>query len=132
MGNNEMHKILVVDDNMFSIKLVRDAMTSLGHEVVEAHDGIEGIEKAKYEIPALIFMDIQMPKMDGITAMKEIKRVPALNNVSIIAYTAHAMKGDREELLREGFDEYLSKPASFTYLKETAQRHLPQTTTTSP
>ena len=126
-----MHKILVVDDNKFNIKLVREAMNSLGYAVVEAYDGAEGIEKAKHEMPDLIFMDIHMPKMDGIESMKGIKGVPALNNVPVIAYTAYAMKGDREELLSEGFDEYLSKPVSLTYLKDTAQKLLHQTTTKS-
>ena len=123
-----MHKILVIDDNKFNIKLVRDAMNSLGYAVIEAYDGTAGIKKAKCEMPDLIFMDIHMPEMDGIEAMKGIKGVPALNNVPVIAYTAYAMKGDREELLSEGFDEYLSKPVSLTYLKDTAQKLLHQTT----
>lgn len=122
-----MHKILVVDDNKFNIKLVREAMNSLGHTVVEAYDGIEGIKKAKHEIPDLIFMDIQMPEMDGIESMKGIKGVPALNKVPIIAYTAYSMRGDKERLLSEGFDAYLSKPVSFTYIKDYAQKLLCQT-----
>ena len=126
-----MHKILVVDDNKFNIKLVREAMNSLGYAVVEAYDGAEGIEKAKHEMPDLIFMDIHMPEMDGIEAMKGIKGVPALHNVPVIAYTAYAMKGDREELLRKGFDEYLPKPVSLTYIKDTAQKLLHQTITKS-
>ncbi len=126
-----MHKILVVDDNKFNLKLVREAMNSLGHAVVEAYDGVEGIEKAKYEMPDLIFMDIHMPKMDGIEAMKGIKGVPALNNIPVIAYTAYAMKGDREDLLSEGFDEYLPKPVSVACIKDTAQKLLHQTATKS-
>ena len=126
-----MHKILVVDDNKFNIKLVREAMNSLGYAVVEAYDGAEGIEKAKYEMPDLIFMDIHMPKMDGIEAMKGIKGVPALNNIPVIAYTAYAMKGDRENLLSERFDEYLPKPVSVAYIKDTAQKLLHQTATKS-
>ncbi len=126
-----MHKILVVDDNKFNIKIVRETMNSLGHAVIEAYDGAEGIEKAKYEVPDLIFMDIYMPEMDGIEAMKRIKGIPALNKVPVIAYTAYAMKGDREMLLSEGFDEYLSKPVSVEYLKDTAQKYLQQTITKS-
>ena len=126
-----MHKILVVDDNKFNIKLIREAMNSLGYAVVEAYDGAEGIEKAKYEMPDLIFMDIHMPKMDGIEAMKGIKGVPALNNIPVIAYTAYAMKGDRKNLLSEGFDEYLPKPVSVAYIKDTAQKLLHQTATKS-
>ena len=119
-----MYKILVVDDIIFNIKLIQDAMTSLGYEVIEAYNGHEGIIKAKDELPDLIFMDIHMPKMDGIESMKRIKEVPTLINVPIIAYTAYAMRGDREKLLDEGFDAYLSKPISLAGLIETAKQHL--------
>lgn len=126
-----MYKILIVDDNKLNIKIVREAMNSLGYGVVEAYDGTEGIKVAKHEMPDLIFMDIHMPKMDGIKAMKGIKGVFALNKVPVIAFTAFAMKGDRDKFLREGFDEYLSKPVSLTCIKNTAQKLLQQTTTNS-
>ena len=119
-----MYKILVIDDSKFSIKLVRDAMTSLGYEVIKAYNGHEGIIKATTELPDLIFMDIQMPEMDGISSMLRIKEVPALVNVPVIAYTAYAMKGDREQFLGDGFDGYLSKPISLESLIETVQKHL--------
>ncbi|MDT8375085.1 MAG: response regulator [Bacteroidales bacterium] len=122
-----MHKILVVDDNKYNIRIVREAMNSLGYGVIEAYDGAEGMEKAKHELPDLIFMDIHMPKMDGIKAMKGIKGLPNLSNVPIIAYTAYAMKGDREKFLSEGFDEYISKPVSLAGIQDTAQKLLHQT-----
>ena len=119
-----MHKILVIDDSMFNVKIVQAAMTSLGYEVVEAYNGNEGVIKAKKELPNLIFMDINMPVMDGIESMKRIKEVPALKKIPVIAYTAYAMNGDKEMLLAEGFDEYLSKPVSISGLIDTAKKLL--------
>lgn len=119
-----MYKILVVDDSQFNVKIVQVAMDSLGYEVVEAYNGYEGIVKAKEELPNLIFMDINMPEMNGIESMKRIKEEPTLNKVPVIAYTASAMKGDKEMLLEEGFDGYLSKPISISGLIDTAKKHL--------
>lgn len=107
-----MKKILVVDDVMFNIKLVHVAMDSLGYKTIEAHDGKHGIEVAEKESPDLILMDIQMPEINGIEAMKRIKGISSLSNVPIIAYTAFAMRGDKERLLQEGFDGYLAKPVT--------------------
>ena len=119
-----MKKILVVDDNIFNIKLVQAAMMPSNREVLIAHDGAEGIEKAKLEMPDLILMDIQMPKVNGIDAMKEIKKTGGLEDVPIIAYTAYAMTGDREKLLQDGFDDYLEKPVAISNLVEIVNKHL--------
>lgn len=118
-----MKKILVVDDNMFNIRLV-EAIMEPHYELIIALNGIEGIEKAKEAIPDLILMDIQMPKMDGTTAMKEIKKTDGLEDVPIIAYTAFAMKGDMEKLIEDGFDDYLEKPISISILAELVNKHI--------
>ena len=119
-----MKRILVVDDNIFNIKLVQAAMIPSNREVLIAYDGAEGIEKAKLEMPDLILMDIQMPKVNGIDAMKEIKKTGGLEDVPIIAYTAYAMTGDREKLLQDGFDDYLEKPVAISNLVEIINKHL--------
>lgn len=119
-----MDKILVVDDIMLNINLVQAIVAPLGYEVIEAYNGHEAIIKAKDELPSLIFMDINLPEMDGIESMKRIKEIPALINVPIIAYTAYAMNGDREKLLDEGFDAYLSKPISSAGLIRTVKKYL--------
>lgn len=119
-----MKKILIVDDNIYNIKLVEAAMMSTEYEVVKAFNGAEGIEKAKEERPDLILMDIQMPKVNGHTAMREIKKIDILKNVPIVAYTAYAMKGDREKLLQDGFDDYLEKPISISTLIELVNKHI--------
>jgi len=118
-----MKKILVVDDNIFNIRLV-EAMMEPHYELITAVNGLEGIEKAKEEIPDLILMDVQMPKMNGITAMKEIKKINGLEGIPIIAYTAFAMKGDMEKLLQDGFDDYLAKPLSISNLSELVNKHI--------
>ncbi len=107
-----MKKILIVDDELLNVKLAKAAMEALGHQIIEAYDGNQGIEVARKESPDLILMDIQMPEIDGIEAMKRIKKISSLRNVPIIAYTAFAMRGDKERLLSEGFDDYLAKPVT--------------------
>ena len=118
-----MKKILIVDDNILNIRLV-EAMMEPNYELITAFNGVEGIEKAKEEIPDLILMDIQMPKMDGTTAMKEIKKTDGLEDVPIVAYTAYAMNGDMEKLLQDGFDDYLEKPISISNLVELVNKHI--------
>ena len=119
-----MYKILVVDDVESNVRLVQAILDPFGYEVIEAYSGHEAVIKAESELPNLIFMDINMPEMDGVESMKRIKALPALIDVPIIAYTAYAMDGDREKLLFEGFDEYLSKPISSAGLIGTVKRHL--------
>lgn len=118
-----MKKILVVDDNMFNIRLV-EAIMEPHYELITALNGIEGIKKAKEAIPDLILMDIQMPKMDGTTAMKEIRKTDGLEDVPIIAYTAFAMKGDMEKLIEDGFDDYLAKPISVSNIAELINKYI--------
>ena len=111
-----MGNILVTDDSLLNRKLVRDILKSAGHEVTEASDGLEGINKAKEELPDLILMDIHMPNMDGIAAMKKIREIPGLKETPVIAITAYAMKGDRKKIIDEGFDDYIPKPVSINDL----------------
>ena len=111
-----MWKILVTDDSLLNRKLIRDILKSAGHEVTEASDGFEGINKAKEDLPDLILMDIHMANMDGITAMKKIREIPELKGTPVIAITAYAMKGDRKKIIAEGFDDYISKPVSINDL----------------
>ena len=119
-----MKKILIVDDNATNLKLASYIISSLGYVVIEAKDGIEGVEKAFEENPALILMDIDMVKMSGIEAMKRIKENNSFRDTPIIAFTALAMKGDREKLTEEGFNDYLSKPIMLDEFKNTLKKFL--------
>lgn len=103
-------RILVVEDNPDNRVLITDVLTSLSYEVIVAGDGEEGVAKAGSEHPDLILMDLSLPQVDGWTATRRIKAVPALNHITIIALTAHAMVGDREKAIEAGCDDYVSKP----------------------
>lgn len=105
-----MNKILVVEDNEKNLKLVRALLVSHGYEIIEATDGETGVALAREHKPRLILMDIRMPVMDGINAIKVLKEIPETRDIPVIALTAYAMRGDREKLLSEGFAEYVTKP----------------------
>jgi len=104
------HKILIVDDNAMNRKLFGFLLKRAGYEVFEAEDGRQGVGRAAEIIPDLILMDIQMPDMDGISALKAIRELAATREIPVIAITSYAMKGDRDRLLSEGFVGYISKP----------------------
>ncbi len=105
-----MVKILIVEDNQKNLKLFSILLKSQGFEVITAENGKIGVEKAISDLPDLILMDIQMPIMDGIIALKELKKNPDVMDIPVIALTSYAMKGDREKFLDEGFTSYISKP----------------------
>lgn len=121
------HKILIIDDNAMNRKLFGFLLKTAGYEVFEAEDGRQGVALATEIIPGLILMDIQMPDMDGITALKAIREQEPLRSIPVIAITSYAMKGDRERFLSEGFVDYISKPIdSDTFLisiKTTVERY---------
>jgi two-component system cell cycle response regulator DivK len=117
-------KILIVEDNELHMKLCREILHLGGYEVIESYNGIECIEKAVREMPGLILMDIQMPGVDGITAMRRIKEVPAIKDIPVIAITSYAMVGDRERFLAEGFSDYIQKPINVLGLLEAVKKHL--------
>ncbi|HCC54300.1 MAG TPA: hypothetical protein DEQ20_05155 [Desulfobulbaceae bacterium] len=109
-----MALILVIDDCATNRKLFGFLLKKVGYEVMEAEDGKQGVERAQQVIPRLILMDIQMPHMDGITALHAMQASEATKKIPVIAITSHAMQGDRERLLAEGFADYLSKPIDST------------------
>ncbi|OGA18326.1 MAG: response regulator receiver protein [Betaproteobacteria bacterium RIFCSPLOWO2_02_FULL_66_14] len=108
-----MAKILVVDDDALNLRLAAAALEQAGHEVLRANGGAEGIEAALAHAPDLILMDVQMPGMDGIAALKCLRAEPRTAALKVVAFTALAMKGDAERLLAEGFDGYLEKPIRY-------------------
>jgi len=105
-----MAKILYVEDNVANRMLVSQLLEPLGHTVIEAVDGITGIQAAQDEKPDLILMDINIPGMDGYETTTRIKSLPEMGNVPIIALTARTMAGDRERALTAGCDGYIAKP----------------------
>ena len=102
--------ILLVDDNQVNQLVASEILKKSGCRVETANNGLEAIEKVKSNVYDLIFMDIQMPKMDGITATMEIKKLGLPNLPPIIAMTAYAMEEDKEKFLSNGMDDYIPKP----------------------
>jgi PAS domain S-box-containing protein len=107
---NSNPKILVVDDNSVNQMVASEILKKAGCTVETASNGLEAIEKVKNNTYDLIFMDIQMPHMDGTTATREIKKLGILNLPPIIAMTAYAMEEDKAKFLTAGMDDYIAKP----------------------
>jgi len=103
-------KILVVEDNDRNRRLIKIVLKAKGYEVIEAVTAEEAIVQLDNEPIALILMDIQLPKMDGLKLAQNIKKNPDTKDIPVIALTAYAMKGDREKFLAAGCDDYISKP----------------------
>jgi CheY-like chemotaxis protein len=102
--------ILVVEDNDKNRKLVRDVLQHKGYEVLEAETGEDGVRLAKERRPRLILMDIQLPGIDGIEALRQIRADESTRGVPIIAVTASALDRDRQKIMAAGFDGYQAKP----------------------
>ena len=102
--------ILIVEDNEKNLKLVRDVLRYKGYQTIEAATGEDGVRLAKARIPDLVLMDIQLPGMDGITALGQLRADPATRTIPVMAVTASAMTHDRKKIMAAGFDGYQSKP----------------------
>ena len=102
--------ILIIEDNEKNRKLIRDLLQAKGYQTIESDSAEKGIKIAEERKPALILMDIQLPGMDGITALKQLKAAPATRTIPVMAITASAMTHNRETMLSEGFDGYQTKP----------------------
>jgi CheY-like chemotaxis protein len=102
--------ILVVEDNPMNLELVRDVLTSAGMKVVEARTAQEGLAAASEIKPDLILLDIRLPGMDGYAVLERLKANSATASVPVVALTAQAMVGDREQALAAGFSEHIPKP----------------------
>jgi PAS domain S-box-containing protein len=116
-------RILLAEDNEANILATGDYLRSHGYEVLVARNGREAVEMARAERPALILMDIQMPVLDGLEAIRRIRRSEA-RDIPIIALTALAMRADRVRCLEAGADDYLSKPVRLAELRKTIEERL--------
>lgn len=102
--------VLVVEDNEKNRKLARDLLSFRGFRVAEATTATDALIAARAEPPDLVLMDVALPDMDGVEALRLLRSDPLTKGVPVVAVTAFAMKGDRERLLDEGFDGYVAKP----------------------
>jgi two-component system cell cycle response regulator DivK len=102
--------ILVVEDNERNLKLLRDVLEYGGYDVRAARTAEDGITLAVDEPPDLVLMDLQLPGIDGVEALRRLRESPRTADIPVVAVTAQAMKQDRERALRAGFDGYVEKP----------------------
>ena len=102
--------ILVVEDNDKNRKLVRDVLTFKGYEIIEAETGEAGVRLAQERHPSLILMDIRLPGIDGIEALRQLRAQEATREIPIMAMTASVMTSDRRKITDAGFDAFQSKP----------------------
>ncbi len=116
--------VLVVEDKDLNRKIVRIVLKSKGYSVLEATNAEEALEILQAQIPDLILMDIALPGMSGEELTRQIKGTPQWRHLPIIALTAHAMKGDREQFLKAGCDDYISKPINTRLLAELVENYL--------
>jgi two-component system cell cycle response regulator DivK len=107
-----MSTVLIVEDNEKNMKLARDVLQAKGYQTLEAETGEEGVRLAKERKPDLVLMDIQLPGINGIEALRQLRADPATAGVPVVAVTASAMTQDRQKILAAGFDAYQSKPIS--------------------
>ena len=116
-------RVLVVEDNERSMKLLRDVLAASGYGTLEATTGSLAVELARRHIPEVVLMDVQLPDLDGVEALRRIRSDARTAYVPVVAVTAQAMDGDRERFLRAGFDGYISKPVDLKELLDTVRKH---------
>jgi two-component system, cell cycle response regulator DivK len=119
-----MSTILIVEDNDKNMKLVRDILQHAGHATLEAATGREGLRLAVDAQPDLVLMDIQLPDIDGIAVLREIRRHAALDAVPVLAVSASVMPDEQQKIVSSGFDAFITKPIQLQQFRETVQRML--------
>lgn len=119
-----MKTILVADDRQASRELLRAVLEGSGYMVYEASDGREAVNLARSMRPDLLILDLQMPTLDGMGALAELRADSGFANVPILALTASAMQGDRERAIAAGFTEYVTKPININFLRQELLRLL--------
>jgi CheY-like chemotaxis protein len=123
--NPTENKILVAEDNETNLSLLLDMLSIMSHKVIVARNGQEAIERALADKPELIIMDIKMPVMDGLEATRRLQEMEEFSDIPILALTACAEEGDRENYMNAGFTEHLTKPIQTKELFEALRRNLP-------
>jgi len=119
-------EILVVEDNPSNLRLVRDLLEYRGHTVLEATDGEQAVEMARLHRPDAILMDIKLPMLDGSEAVKLLRQHRETKDITVIALTASAMKGDEQRFLDQGFDGYIPKPINTRKFCDTVEEYARQ------
>jgi two-component system, cell cycle response regulator DivK len=116
--------VLIIEDNDKNLKLVRDLLRHHGFETIEATSAEDGIALARARRPQLVLMDIQLPGMDGVTALENLRADPSTAAISVVAVTASVMKEDRERFDKAGFDGFITKPIDVKSFPEQIRAHI--------
>jgi len=119
--------VLIAEDNLISLQTISDYLSNIPYRIVTAINGSQAIEKALETRPDIILMDIQMPQMDGLEAIRRLRSMEAFQHTPIIAITALVMPGDRERCLAAGADDYMGKPLRLSELKQRMEKLLVKT-----
>ena len=117
-----MNTVLIVEDNEKNMKLARDVLQAKGYKTLEAVTGEEGVTLAKQHVPDLVLMDIQLPGINGIEALKQIRADAKTAKVPVVALTASVTPTDRSAINAAGFDAFLSKPINLKEFIDTVKR----------
>jgi len=117
-------KILLVEDNEFNRKIVRDLLARQPYGLLEAHDGEAGVEAAHREKPDLVIMDVQLPRLSGLDATRRIRAEPETAKIPIIVVTSFALSGDDKKAMDAGASAYLAKPYSPRQLLDAIRKML--------
>jgi len=120
-------RVLIVDDNPTNLKLVSFLVKANGYEVDTALDADAAFAAIAAQRPRVILMDLQLPGVDGLELTRRLKADPATRDISIIAVTAYAMKGDQERARAAGCDDYVTKPIDTRTLPELIARYVKAT-----
>lgn len=118
--------VLYVEDNEYNRKIVRQLLGRSSYRLIEAVDGETGVALARQELPDLILMDVQLPKMSGLDATQVLKADPRTSHIPIIVITSFALSGDREKAMNAGASSYLAKPYSPRELLALVRQFLPE------
>ena len=116
-------RVLIVEDNEKNTKLFRDVLSAKGYRTLEATSGEQAIELAVEHAPDLVLMDVRLPGIDGVEALRQLRSNERTSSIPVLAVTAQAMRGDRERFLAAGFDGYMPKPIDITELVDTVSEH---------
>jgi two-component system cell cycle response regulator DivK len=119
-----MNTILIVEDNEKNMKLARDVLQARGYATLEAVTGEEGVRLAIDRKPDLVLMDIQLPGINGMEALRQVRADPACAKVPVVAFTASVTPTDRSQISAAGFDAFISKPINLKEFLETVKRLL--------
>lgn len=111
-----MARLLLVEDHEEIWDFLSRRLRRKGHEVALAFDGREGLDKVRADRPELVLMDVNLPVLDGYSAVRELRQDPSFADLPVIALTAHAMAGDRDKAIEAGCTDYHPKPVDFSLL----------------